>query len=339
MWNIKPWNILTAAVLAVAVLSCSGGNQTRELDRIESLVDSYPDSALVLLDAVDTTVMGASDRAQYTSMCMRAEINEFGTLIMTSQDEVRRAAEYFEWAGDKAEIAKMWTALAKEQSVKGNESLSASYYSYAAEMFRDVASDSSGRLQGARMRFFVALLFLFVLLVIFLNYRRLQNAQKERRMMEEKAETERLMNLAEDLQQKLLEADSRKGGLTENFEVLERLCEQYYVYEGTDNLQPKILKEVHSIVDGLRDDPAWLEERLNASSDNIMVKFREQFHGLKEDDIRLFCFVAAGFSSTTISTLLGRDKQYIYNRIYRLKNRISTSKAPDKEVFIKSFSK
>ena len=63
------------------------------------------------------------------------------------------------------------------------------------------------------------------------------------------------MNIAEDLQARLSRPVS-KAGLKDidRFNVLERLCEQYYVYEGTDNLQPKIPKEVKSIVEGLRSD-------------------------------------------------------------------------------------
>lgn len=48
-----------------------------------------------------------------------------------------------------------------------------------------------------------------------------------------------------------------KPALTENsnFKILERLCEQYYVYEDTDKFQKKIIQEVQEIVDELRNDP------------------------------------------------------------------------------------
>jgi hypothetical protein len=59
---------------------------------------------------------------------------------------------------------------------------------------------------------------------------------------------------------------------------------------------------------------------------------------LKEDDVRLFIFAASGFSSTTISTILEKDKGIIYNRIWRLKGKISASDAPDKEDFLQSIN-
>ena len=105
----------------------------------------------------------------------------------------------------------------------------------------------------------------------------------------------------------------------------------------TDNLQGKIIKEVKAIVDGLRSDPKAqkdLEKGLNEDYDEVVKKLREQLPKIKEEDILLFCFSASGFSSTTISTLLEKDKPYVYNRLYRLKSRISSSDAPDKELFL-----
>ena len=68
---------------------------------------------------------------------------------------------------------------------------------------------------------------------------------------------------------------------------------QYYVYEGTDNLQPKILKEVKSIVEGLRSDKKVqkvLENMLDQTLDNVMTRLRGDFPAWKEDDFRLFSF-------------------------------------------------
>ena len=45
-----------------------------------------------------------------------------------------------------------------------------------------------------------------------------------------------------------------------NFKILERLCEQYYVYEDTDKFQKKIIQEVIEIVDELRNDPVTQKE-------------------------------------------------------------------------------
>jgi hypothetical protein len=125
------------------------------------------------------------------------------------------------------------------------------------------------------------------------------------------------------------------------FDLLERLCEQYYVYEGTDNLQSKILKEVKSAIEGLREDPKaikGLEMMLDRSCNSLVARLREQMPKLKAEDLKLFIFAASGFSSTTISTILEKDKGIIYNRIWRLKGKISSSEAPDKEEFIEAIN-
>ena len=115
------------------------------------------------------------------------------------------------------------------------------------------------------------------------------------------------------------------------------MCEQYYVYEGTPNLQDKVLKEVKSVIQGLRDDPKMLrglELMLDRNCDEIVKRLKEQLPKLKDDDVKLFIFAASGFSSTTISTIIEKDKGIVYNRIWRLKGKISSSEAPDKGDFL-----
>jgi hypothetical protein len=162
------------------------------------------------------------------------------------------------------------------------------------------------------------LLFLTAVLATLVLYFWARKAQLEKQLVEEREANERLMSVAEDLKK----ADKK------NLDTLDRLCEQYYIYEGTENLHPRILKEVRSIVEGLRSDPAVqksLEQSLNARYDGVMTKLREAFPLWKEEDYLLYMFTASGFSSTTISTLLEKDKPYVYNKLYRLKERIRQS--------------
>ena len=95
------------------------------------------------------------------------------------------------------------------------------------------------------------------------------------------------------------------------FAILERLCEHYYVYESTDRLRDGIVREVEA-----------LEDWLNASRDGIVAKVREKHPELTEQDIRLFCYLSAGFTPTMISVLLGKDKSVVYNRTSRLKAKL-----------------
>ena len=204
------------------------------------------------------------------------------------------------------------------------------------------------RLEEANNRMIlIRVIFIAALIVIIVVFQYLRLKDRRRREVE-KQENERILAIAEDLRARLDDAESaaasasaEKNSMLEKmgFSVLERLCEQYYIYEGTDNLQPKLLKEAKSVIEDLRSDSGQLEKTLDVQKNNLVARFRAQFPKVKEEEVRLFTFLAAGFNSTTISTLMGKDKQNIYNKIWRLKTRISDSGVPDKDLFLRSFSK
>ena len=188
-------------------------------------------------------------------------------------------------------------------------------------------------------------LFITAVLATLVLYFWARKAQLEKQLLEEREENERMLSTAEDLRSRLRSLERRQGknkASLSGLDTLDRLCEQYYVYEGTDNLQPRILKEVRSIVEGLRNDPSAqksLESALNESADNVMVKLREAFPKWKEEDYLLYLFAASGFSSTTISTLLEKDKPYVYNRLYRLKERIKSATSEYQNLFLDCLEK
>lgn len=123
------------------------------------------------------------------------------------------------------------------------------------------------------------------------------------------------------------EGGDDKPELTENsnFKILERLCEQYYVYEDTDRFQKKIIQEVREIIDEMRNDPGVLKELeqwLNLTQGDVVARLRSSHPELKEEEIRLFCYIQAGFTPTMMSVLLQKDKTIVYNRVSRLKAKI-----------------
>ena len=161
-------------------------------------------------------------------------------------------------------------------------------------------------------------------------YLKARRIASEKELAEEKAETERYMTIAEELQGKVSRMKTKGGA-----EVLERLCAQYYVNEGSDRLGSSVVREVKDIIDGLRSDPKVqkeLERQLNESGDNVMQRLREEFPKWKEEDFRIYCYTASGFSSTTIATLIEKEKPFVYNRLYRIKSALS--KSPDGEFYL-----
>lgn len=119
------------------------------------------------------------------------------------------------------------------------------------------------------------------------------------------------------------QSDSR-ASLSQNssFKILERLCEQYYVYEDTDKFQKKIIQEVREIIEELRTDSKAqkeLEQWLNLNQGDVVAELRASHPELKEAEIKLFCYIQAGFTPTMMSVLLRKDKSVVYNRVSRLK--------------------
>ena len=221
----------------------------------------------------------------------------------------------------------------KSQASSLQEAVSASQREY----FQGQADIQAEKLRAARLRLLLlaltALLAAGVLFGVYYFYR----SKQERILAEEIAERDRYMSIAEDLRGRLAAQDDRSVQ-GPGFEALERLCEQYYIYEGTGNLQPRILKEVKSIVEGLRSDKKVrrnLEDMLDRTKGGVMTLLRSEFPSWKEEDFQLYGFTAAGFSSTTISALMEKEKSVIYNRVWRLKGRISNSSSEHKDFFLR----
>ena len=188
-----------------------------------------------------------------------------------------------------------------------------------------------------RMRLSNLALLLVAILSTLVLYFWARKSQTQRLLLQEKAENERILSAAEDLQSRLSALQGRQKGQYIGLDMLDRLFEQYYVYEGTDNLQPKVLKEVRTLVEGLRGNSKLrqgLEKSLNESRDNVMKRFKAALPTVKEEDYLLYMFTVAGFSSTTISTLLEKDKPYVYNRLYRLKERLKNVGSEDRDFLL-----
>lgn len=289
------------------------------------------------------TVLEAKALASYADLLLqRTDKNPSLALRMFT-----RAANQLNYAltpEDKADIAYAYTLTGDDE--KGRKWIELALSSAQG----DEATIAVEELQKAKLRTWIlVLIFVLYAVAAVLVYRNWK-LRSDKIISDEKAENERLMGIADDLQGKISELSAKAeqektdSGVRSKplslgrLDALQRLCEQYYIYEGTENLQPKILKEVKSIIEELRADPTDLEKLIDENNDGAVSKLRKEFPKLKEEDVRLFCFVASGFSATTIATLTGKEKQYVYNRIYRLRNRISDSEAPDKDLFISCLS-
>lgn len=279
--------LLKLILPVLALASCTRNPALRDAAR---LVDSYPDSALTILESLPVETLSEGDRAEFDYLSAQAFYNTYFFLDDEHSRNLSRAYQYKD-------------------------------------------------LQRSRVSN-IALLVAAILATLVL-YFWARKVQTEKQLILQREENDRLLSSAEELRQRLgamVKSDKKKGSA---FDALDRLCEQYYIYEGTENLQPRIIKEVRSIVEGLRSDSSVqknLEQSLSAKYPGVMTRLRADFPKWKEEDYLLWLFCASGFSSTTICTLLEKEKPYIYNRIYRLKERIKNSDTTDKELYISLLS-
>ncbi len=261
--------------------------------------------------------------------------------VETVSDRDRLRFREYQVAARAGRTAEALQAL-EQVAASGNEAdISAlrSAVTLAREDYlQDRAALASERLRSQRLGLMALLFLLIAVGSTALWYLRARRIESEKALSEERAETERYVGIAEELQARLGETSRRlRDTAAGKNEVLERLCEQYYVFEGTDKLQKNLLKEVKQAVEGLREDPkviARLERSVDAVYDGAATKLRAQLPNCKEEDVKLFVLAAAGFSRTAMATLMDKEKGVVNNRLWRLKGRISESAAPDRELLL-----
>ena len=81
----------------------------------------------------------------------------------------------------------------------------------------------------------------------------------------------------------------------------------------------EILKEIDGDRKGFRQLRKYIEEKL----DKPISRLLKDIPDLKEDDIRLFCYLVIGYEPSLISLLMGIDNLgTVYSRKHRLLDRI-----------------
>ncbi|MBR6053906.1 MAG: hypothetical protein IKP46_01050 [Bacteroidales bacterium] len=353
--------ILATLLMAAA---CSTWNGWRHYGELAEAVYAAPDSVLMVLEDAVAPAEGREE-AEYYLLREKAFLLYYSLPDETEKEHSAAAVEYFSKHGPAPMKAEAYSLLGKtlasesrhEDALKAY-SLALKYVNWdsaddsiAKDICRDIASSQkatgvdlddgeyiylawkslyTGRNRTERTRFGALLLLFTAIFATMVWYLKAKRIASEKELAEEKAETERYMSIAEELQGKVARMKSKGGA-----EVLERLCAQYYVNEGSDRLGGSVVREVKDIIDGLRNDPKVqkeLENELNAGCDNVMQRLRDEFPKWKEEDFRIYCYTASGFSSTAIATLIEKEKPYVYNRLYRIKS--SLSKSPNSEFYL-----
>ena len=258
---------LAYLLLLLFAFSCGRGNPA--LRSAERVIEDHPDSALYILDGVSRVDLASErEKAEYDFLSAEAFYRTYYFLDDASEAALERACLYFEANGPAVERMRAWELMGTIQTAVGRYGSGMVSFRKAGAVARDI--------ERSRSRLGMLALLVAGVLATLVLYFWARKIQTERLLAEKQAENERYLSAAEDLQSKLsaLKADRpRMGGI----DTLDRLCEQYYVFEGTSNLQPRILNEVKAIVEGLRSDTKTqknLEQALDERAGGVMKRLR-----------------------------------------------------------------
>lgn len=103
----------------------------------------------------------------------------------------------------------------------------------------------------------------------------------------------------------------------------------------------KILPSFEAMLNDLANDDRTIKEMmesLNETRGNLMVRLAEQVPTLKKDDLMIYCYLALQLDHVTLCTIMNRTPGALNAKIYRLREKIGKSGAPDSEEFLSAIS-
>ena len=124
----------------------------------------------------------------------------------------------------------------------------------------------------------------------------------------------------------------------DRFTVIDNLCSKYYELSGTEEEKMKkiYLNAKKQIIELTSNSETIkeLEYNVNYFKDNLINKFKQEFPNISKEDYYLYLLWVSGFSTRAISVLTDKNINLTYKRKSRLKELISKSSSPNKELYL-----
>lgn len=166
---------------------------------------------------------------------------------------------------------------------------------------------------------------------------RLHKERNERYLLLAREARDEYKRLSLSLEQRHDTEARMKGLIASRFDIVDRLGKTLYERENTVSGQAAMTREVKNLIEGFTENGEMLQELeqiVDMAHDEVMQKLRRDFPKMKEADVRLLCYIFGGFSPQVISLFMEESVANIYARKSRLKSRIKSSDAPDRELFL-----
>ena len=124
--------------------------------------------------------------------------------------------------------------------------------------------------------------------------------------------------------------------LKEHFTTLNMLCDEYYEKGNSEKTRILIINQIDKEIRNISSNKNIhkIEELVNKCMNNIITKIRQQIPSIDDDDIIFLTLIYAGFSPRAICLFTNIKIKTVYTKKYRIKEKIISSNAQDKDLFI-----
>lgn len=111
----------------------------------------------------------------------------------------------------------------------------------------------------------------------------------------------------------------------EKWQLLNKLCEDFLDENTNEENQKALLKTFKKEIKTLKSAASLkqMEQFINETHDNIIMKLREEQPSIDEDDIRILIFSLSGLSTRAICAILEMKRNTFYSRRRRIMNKIA----------------
>ena len=265
-------------------------------------------------------------------------LNFLSANIMKKMGKTDDAWKYF---GDGIKIQNNQLRIALQQPI----------LSAQKNYFEDKARYNSYRLKRNTEIYITLSVIALLIIIVIVMYSR-------HRMLAKDLEINKYMELAEELQSSIRAKELKLQEMSEmthanddnsnmsshmaelfhrQYELLDRLSKTYYETHGFKIEKDIIFEQVKFEINKFANDKkslAQLENIVNTYKHNVIALIRAEVPNITERDIKLLCYIYAGFSSKSISIFTGETTGNVITRKYRLRNKILKLDTPNKNIMV-----
>lgn len=308
-------------IILLVITGCSVSSlEPKALDEAQRLMQSDPSAALSKLNEVDVSeFQDSATMARWALLYSEAMV--VNRVTAPTDTIVNIAIDYYSRHDSADELKKASHLKALLHSSDKTDPLATALYLQKEKEFLLYKERAQRELYtlGALLALLIA-----IGIIVWMRQRmKIQSLQNETLIAEASGFRNQMEASRSDvsrLEMKLHEV------LEKRFSLIDSLCQTYYESHGTKTERKAIIDKVKSEIESVRTDSfSEMEQAVNDCRDNILVKVKNNYPEIKNEDYMLLVFLASRLSTRTISLLLGESVDVVYKRKSRLKSRLKES--------------